>query len=62
MENGKIINGIFNALGYSDHPLNTDLFCHFEVIDDPEKEGMEFIICSQSEINNIINSLSSNKK
>ena len=62
MENGRIINEIFTALGYSDHPLNTDLFCHFEITDDPEKEGMEFIICSQSETNNIINSLSSNKK
>ena len=62
MENGRIINEIFTALGYSDHPLNTDLFCHFEITDDPEKEGMEFIICSQSETNNIVNSLSSNKK
>ena len=48
---------MFDALGYSDHPLNTDLFCHFEITDDPEKEGMELIICSQNEMINIIKSL-----
>lgn len=62
MENNRITNEMFNALGYSDNPLNTDLFCHFEITDDPEKEGMEFIICSQSETTNIIDSLHSRKK
>ncbi len=57
VENNRITNEMFDALGYSDHPLNTDLFCHFEITDDPEKEGMEFIICSQNEMINIIKSL-----
>lgn len=44
LENGRIINEIFLALGYSDSPKNVDLHCMFRFVDKPEDEGMLFLI------------------
>lgn len=44
LENGRIVNTIFEAMGYSDNALNMDLVSCFRLCDPSEKEGMEFIV------------------
>lgn len=44
MENGRIINTIFEALGYSDNALNMDLYSCFRLCQIDKEEGMEFIV------------------
>ncbi|MBR0417877.1 MAG: hypothetical protein IJI66_01765 [Erysipelotrichaceae bacterium] len=48
LENGRIINEIFMALGYSDNARNVDLHCQFRLADKEEDEGMLFIVKSRN--------------
>lgn len=50
LENGRIINELFEVLGYSDSAFQTDLFSCFRLIDDNENEGMQFRIISSKDI------------
>lgn len=43
MENGRIINTIFESFGYSDNALNMDLYSCFRLCQTEKEEGMEFI-------------------
>ncbi|MBR3251197.1 MAG: hypothetical protein IKF80_05775 [Erysipelotrichaceae bacterium] len=49
LENGRIINEIFMALGYSDNAGNVDLHCQFRLVDKDEDEGMLFVVKSRNE-------------
>ena len=49
LENGRIINEIFDALGYSDNALRMDLYSCFRIEEDAERFGMEFQICSRND-------------
>lgn len=57
MENGRIINTIFEALGYSDNALNMDLYSCFRLCNTEEECGMEFVIIPRNDVTNIIEKL-----
>ena len=44
LENGRIINEIFDALGFSDNALLMDIHSCFRLVSSEEKEGVDFII------------------
>lgn len=50
LENGRIINEIFSALGYSDNAVQADLFSCFRAEPSRSDFGMEFVVFPQSEI------------
>lgn len=47
LENGRIANEIFNALGYSDQAKNVDLHCAFRTVENEDECGMLFVIKHQ---------------
>ena len=54
IENGRIINEIFSALGYSDNVRIMDLYTKFEVVSSPEEVGTEFILVSKKNREEVI--------
>ena len=44
IENGRIVNEIMNAIGYSDNPNNVSLFSTVELVSDTNDVGMEFTL------------------
>lgn len=50
LENGRIINEIFSALGYTDNAVQADLFSCFRAEKSYSDFGMEFVVFPQSEI------------
>ena len=49
LENGRIINEIFDVLLQSDNANNMDLYSCFRANTEQEYYGMEFIVCSQKD-------------
>ena len=44
LENGRIINEIFDCLGYSDNVLQMDIFSCFRLVESDEQCGVEFLV------------------
>lgn len=57
IENGRIINTIMSALGYSDNPLMMDIYSCFRICKNVEEAKMEFIFTSYDKFKLIINEL-----
>lgn len=55
LENGRIVNEIINALGYSDNALMMNVYSCFEKVNDEKDAGMEFIIFAKSDISEHLN-------
>ena len=62
LENGRIINEIFAALGYSDNALMMDLISIFRIKEDMKDFGMEFIIFPSAELREHIGELKTGPK
>lgn len=60
LENGRIINEIFDAIGYSDNAKQMDLYSCFRENSNTKEYGMTFIVCNRSDFYKIINHLNSN--
>lgn len=54
MENGRIVNGIFYELNYSDNVMQMDLISCFRQVEDMENLGMEFVVTSRTNIGALI--------
>ena len=54
MENGRIINEIMNALGYSDNAKTLSIYSTFKIVENESECGMDFIIFSKNDLNKYI--------
>ena len=55
LENGRIVNEVINALGYSDNALMMNVYSCFEKVSDEKDAGMEFIVFAKSDISEHLN-------
>ena len=60
LENGRIINEIVEALGYTDNAIQMDLISSYRYVDDVNESGMEFVIFSNEDLENHLNELKNN--
>ena len=57
LENGRIVNSIMSAIGYSDNPMIMDIYSCFRVCKNIEEAKTEFIFTSYDKFKLIINEL-----